>query len=134
MIFLKLENLARRWGTASRFQNFLMATHLFLFMLTLGSTKKSCIAQKTVVSTKKIFQIEVNVVQQNYISHRKICCCNKKELCGTQKKAHVDSCLVSHRKGIRVYKKWFLLHIFYWYEFIKKVSCCTKNTLMSYKN
>ena len=53
-----------------------MATHLIFivkmfFMLTLGSTKKSYIAQKTVVSTTKIFHIEVNVVQQNYVSHKK---------------------------------------------------------------
>ena len=40
-------------------------------MLTLGSTKKSCVAQKTVLSTKKIFHIGVNVAQQNYVSHKK---------------------------------------------------------------
>ena len=48
------------------------------FMLTLGSAKKSCDAQKTFVSTKKILQIEVNDAQQNYMSHKKICCGNKK--------------------------------------------------------
>ena len=48
------------------------------FMLILGSTKKSCVTQKTVVSTKKIFHIEVNVMQQNYMSHKKICCGNNK--------------------------------------------------------
>ena len=48
------------------------------FMLTLGSTKKSCDAQKTVVSTKKLLHIELNVAQQNYASHKKICCGNKK--------------------------------------------------------
>ena len=40
-------------------------------MLTLGSTKKSCVAQKTVMSTEKIFHIEVNVAQQNDVSHKK---------------------------------------------------------------
>ena len=75
---------SRRWRVAWRFQIFLMATDLFLFtqmlfMLTLGSTKKSCIAQKTVVSTKKsMFHIEINVAQQNYVSRKKICCGNKK--------------------------------------------------------
>ena len=48
------------------------------FMLTLGSTKKSCVVQKPVVSTKKMFHIEVNVAQKNYMSHRKICCGDKK--------------------------------------------------------
>ena len=46
-------------------------------MLTLGSTKKSCVAQKPHVN-KKIFHIEVKVVQQNYVSHKKICCGDKK--------------------------------------------------------
>ena len=47
-------------------------------ILILASTKKSCVALKTVVSTKKIFHIEVNVAQQNYMSHKKICCGNNK--------------------------------------------------------
>ena len=47
-------------------------------MFILGSTKKSCVVQKTIVSTEKIFHIEVNVTQQNYVSHKKICCGNKK--------------------------------------------------------
>ena len=46
-------------------------------MLTLDSTKKSCVAQKAVVSTKKYFT-EVHVAQQNYVSHKKICCGDKK--------------------------------------------------------
>ena len=59
-----------------------MATHLIfivkmVFVLTLGSTKKSCVAQKAVVSTKKIFHIEVNFAQQKYVSHKKIWCGNK---------------------------------------------------------
>ena len=41
-------------------------------MLTLGSTKKSCVAQKPVASTEKIFHIEVNVAQQNYESHKNV--------------------------------------------------------------
>ena len=41
------------------------------FMLTLGSTKRSCVAQNTVVSTTKILHIEVNVAQQIYVSHKK---------------------------------------------------------------
>ena len=54
-------------------------------MLTLGSTKKCCVAQKT----KKIFHIEVNVAHQNYVSLKKIYSGNKK-LCDTQKKTHVS--------------------------------------------
>ena len=54
------------------------------FMLTLGSTKKFCVTQKTVVSNKKkIFQIEVNVAQKNMLWQQK-------KLCDTQKKTHVD--------------------------------------------
>ena len=49
-------------------------------MLTLGSTKKSCVAQTIVVSTKKMFHMKVNVAQENYMSHKKICCGDKKEL------------------------------------------------------
>ena len=59
------------------------------FMLTLGSTKK-CVAQKTVMSTKKIFHIEVNVSHQNYVSHKKNMLWGQKKLCDTQKKTHVD--------------------------------------------
>ena len=77
-------------------------------MLTLGSTKKSCVAQKTVMSTEKIFHIEVNVAPQNYVSHKENMLWQQKKLRDTQKKIH---CLVLHRTGIRVYKKWFLLHI-----------------------
>ena len=51
---------------------------MMFFILILASTKKSCVALKTVVSTKKIFHIEVNVAQQNYMSHKKICCANNK--------------------------------------------------------
>ena len=42
------------------------------FMLTLCKrcTKKLCAAQKN-VSTKKIFDIAVNVAHQNYVSHKK---------------------------------------------------------------
>ena len=47
-------------------------------MLTLGSTKKSCVAQKPVASTEKIFHIEVNVAQQNYESHKKNVLATKK--------------------------------------------------------
>ena len=48
-------------------------------MLTLGSTKKPCVAQKTVVSTKKKMSgIKVNVAQENYTSHKNVCCVNKK--------------------------------------------------------
>ena len=69
------------------------------FMLTLGSTKKFCVTQKTVVSNKqKIFQIEVNVAQKNMLWQQK-------KLCDTQKKIHVDQIrLVLHRKGIRLQK------------------------------
>ena len=94
LISLKLENLGRRWGTAPRFQIFLMVTYLFIHdvlyaHIRLDSTKKPCHAQKTVVSTKKILHMEVNVAQQNYVSQKKICCGYKKN-CDTQKKTHVD--------------------------------------------
>ena len=83
MISLKLENPARRWRTAWRFQIFLMGTHLFLYIndvlyAHIRQHKQTCVAQKTVASTKKkIFHIEVNVVEQNYVSHK--CCGNKKD-------------------------------------------------------
>ena len=48
-------------------------------MVPLGSKKKRFVAQKTVVSTKKTFHIEVNVAHQNYVSHKKIRCGNKKD-------------------------------------------------------
>ena len=35
-----------------------------------AAQKKSCVAQKIVVSTKKYF---ANIAQQNYVSHKKIC-------------------------------------------------------------
>ena len=49
------------------------------FMLTLGSSKNCCVAQKIVVSTKKqIIHIDVKVAHQNYVIHKKICCDNQK--------------------------------------------------------
>ena len=80
LISLKLENLARRCRTTCRFQNFWMATNLFLFIqdvfyAQIRQRKKSCVAQKTVMSTKKC---SVNVMKQSYESHKKICCGNKK--------------------------------------------------------
>ena len=47
------------------------------FMLTLGSTKKSCCTKNCCVN-KKIFQIEVSVSQQNYVSHKKYVVATKK--------------------------------------------------------
>ena len=53
-----------------------MATHLFLFIQDalyahIGQHKKSCVAQKIVMSTTtKIFHIEVNVAQQNYVRQK----------------------------------------------------------------
>ena len=72
-----------KWRTAWRFQIFLIATHLFLFIhdvlyAHIRQHKKILCCTKTVVSTKKIFHIEVNVAQQNYVSHKKICCGDKK--------------------------------------------------------
>ena len=65
------------------------------FILTLGSTRKSCVAQKTVVPTKqkqnkKKNHIEVNVAQKNYVSHKKICYGNKKNDVVPKNKTHVD--------------------------------------------
>ena len=62
------------------------------FILTLGSTRKSCAAQKTVVPTKKKkkIHIEVNVTQKNYVSHKKICYGNQKNYVAPKNKTHVD--------------------------------------------
>ena len=60
-------------------------------MLTLGSTKKSCVAQKTVMSTEKIFHIEVNVAPQNYVSHKENMLWQQKKLRDTQKKKSLFS-------------------------------------------
>ena len=96
-------------------------------MLTLGSTEKSCVARKTVVSNKKkIFHIEVYVAQQNYVSHRKVCYGNNKNYVTPKRRLMLTKCLVLHRKGICVYKKMV--------ELIKKVLCRTKNTLCRTKN
>ena len=77
MISLKPENRAREGGEQhdafwfSQWLHICFFLFTMFFMLTLGSTKKSCVAQKTFMSTEKIFHIEVNVVQQNYVSHTK---------------------------------------------------------------
>ena len=73
-----------------------MITHLFLFNLFFfnGCTsylyredvlcahirqhKKILCCTKSCCVNKKIFHIEVNVAQQNYVSHKKICCGDKK--------------------------------------------------------
>ena len=55
----------------------------------IGQHKKSCVALKIVMSTtKKIFHIEVNVAQQNYV-RQKNAVVTKQIIC-TQKKTHVD--------------------------------------------
>ena len=59
-------------------------------MFTLGSTKKCCVAQKTVVPAKKIFHIEVNVAHENYVSNKKYVATKKIMWSDTQKKTHVD--------------------------------------------
>ena len=56
---LKLENRARRWRIVSRFQNFFMVTHLFLFIHDIRYAyihKKNvrCFTKAYVASTKKI--------------------------------------------------------------------------------
>ena len=43
-----------------------------------------------VVSTKKIFHIEVTLAGQNYVSHKKICCGKKENYVTPKKEAHVD--------------------------------------------
>ena len=58
-----------------------MAAHMFLFIhdAHIRQHKKSCVPQKTVVSTKKKkFPIEINVAQQNYTSRKEICRGQKK--------------------------------------------------------
>ena len=67
--------------------------------------------KKLLCQTKQIFHIEVNVAQQNYVRQKNMLW-QQKKLCDIQSKTHVDKiCLVLQRKGVRVYKKWFLLHI-----------------------
>ena len=76
------------------------------FMLTLGSTKKSCVAQKTVVSNKE--NVKVNVAQQNYVSHQKNMLWQQKNYVTPKRRLKLlklTKCLVLHRKGMRVYKK-----------------------------
>ena len=104
-------------------------------MLTLGSTKISCVAQKTVVSQKKkIFQIEVNFAQQNYVGHKKNVLWQQKKLCDVPKK---DSCWlntlgVAERRNTCLQK---MVPVAYKYMLSwLKVLCRTKNTLMLYKN
>ena len=59
------------------------------FMLTLGSTKKSCVVQKTVASTKKIFHVEL-MLRYKIMEPQKNMLWRQKKLCDTQKKTHVD--------------------------------------------
>ena len=55
----------------------------------IGQHKKSCVALKIVMSTtKKIFHIEVNVTQQNYVRQKNVVV--TKQIICTQKKTHVD--------------------------------------------
>ena len=68
------------------------------FMLTLGSTKKSSVAQKTVVSTKEIFHIKVNVAQQNYVSHKKICRGDKKNYLTSKRRLMLTKYVYSCRE------------------------------------
>ena len=76
--FSKVRKSSHKVENSMVLSDFLNGYHIcfslftMFFMLTLGSTKKFCVTQKTVVSNKKkIFQIEVNVAQ-------KICYGNKK--------------------------------------------------------
>ena len=55
----------------------------------IGQHKKSCVALKIVMSTtKKIFHIEVNVAQQNYVRQKNVVV--TKQIICTHKKTHVD--------------------------------------------
>ena len=55
----------------------------------IGQHKKSCVALKIVMSTtKKIFHIEVNVAQQNYVRQKNVVV--TKQIICIQKKTHVD--------------------------------------------
>ena len=62
-----------------------------LFMLTLGSTEKSCVARKTVVSNKK-----KNISHRSLRGATKLCesqesmLWQQQKLCDTQKKTDVD--------------------------------------------
>ena len=47
-------------------------------MLTLGSTKNLVFHKKLLCLQKKIFPIEINVAQQNYMSRKEICRGQKK--------------------------------------------------------
>ena len=70
-----------------------MATHVSFYHDALyahiGQHKKSCVALKIVMSTtKKIFHIEVNVAQQNYVRQKNVVV--TKQIICIQKKTHVD--------------------------------------------
>ena len=44
-----------------------------------AAQKNLVLHKKLLCQQKKIFHIEINVVQQNYMSYKKICCGNKKK-------------------------------------------------------
>ena len=64
-----------------------MATHLFLFIhdVLYAHIRQHKIVlhivfqKKQLCQQKKIISHRINVAQQNYVSHKKICCGNKKD-------------------------------------------------------
>ena len=85
MTSLKLQNWAIRWRTAWRFQIFLMAIHLFHFSFCTCCTKNCYVLhRKTMLCQQVNVSYRSYLAHQNYVSHKKICCGNKKS-CDTQK-------------------------------------------------
>ena len=123
------QNFVRKDG--ERRGAFLIATHLFFFIhdvlyAHIRQHKKILCCTKTVVSTKKIFHIEVNVAQWNYVRQRKICYGDKKNY-DTQKKIHGDSiCLVLHRKRNTCLQKMVPVAYKYMLNWLKKFCIARK--------
>ena len=120
-----------RWRTAWRFQIFLIATHLFLFIhdvlyAHIRLHKKILCCTKTVVSTKKIFHIEVNVAQQNYVSHKKICCGDKKRYVTPKRRLMLTKYVSCCTEKEYVFTKNDSCCMWIYIELIKKVLCRTK--------
>ena len=87
LISLKQENLARRWRTGWRFLDGFTSVSVYsrCSLCSYQAAQKNLVLHKKLLcQQKKIFHIEINVVQQNYMSHKKYVVAtkkNKKTLC-----------------------------------------------------
>ena len=78
--FSKARKSSQKVGSSMAILDFLNGCTCFSLykMLTLGSTKNLVFHKKLLCQQKKIFPIEINVAQQNYVSRKEICCGHKK--------------------------------------------------------